>query len=69
MTGATQDVSRGLEAEARVRFKARRVEPFTHVGGEGSTQELLPLPLLGLSGVATMLEVLQSAAKVLDVVL
>lgn len=42
---------------------------FTHIGGEGSTQELLPLPLLGLSGVAPMLEILQSTAKVLDVVL
>lgn len=39
------------------------------IGGEGSTQELLPLPLLGLSGVAPMLEILQSTAKVLDVVL
>lgn len=41
----------------------------THVGREGSAQELLPLPLLGLSGVAPMLEILQSAAEVLDVVL
>lgn len=41
----------------------------TYVGREGSTQELLPLPLLGLSGVAPMLKILQSAAKVLDVVL
>lgn len=42
---------------------------FAYVGCEGSTQEFLSLPLLGLSGVASLLKVLQSASKVLDIIL
>lgn len=42
---------------------------LTYVGGEGPAHELLPLPVLGLSGVASVLEILQSGPKVLDIVL
>ena len=41
----------------------------THVGREGTAHELLPLSVLGLSGVASVLEVLQGGPKVLDIVL
>lgn len=40
-----------------------------YIGCEGTTHEFLPLPLLGLSGVTPMLEVLQGGPKVLDIVL
>ena len=42
---------------------------LTHVGREGAAHELLPLSLLGLSGVASVLEILQGGPKVLDVIL
>lgn len=42
---------------------------LSYVGREATAHELLPLSLLGLSGVASVLEVLQGGPKVLDVVL
>lgn len=42
---------------------------LSYVGREGTAHELLPLSLLGLSVVASVLEVLQGGPKVLDVVL
>lgn len=41
----------------------------TYIGGEGAAHELLPVSILGLSGVASLLEVLQGGAKVLDIIL
>lgn len=42
---------------------------LTYVGCEGSAHEFLPLSLLGLSGIASMLEILQGGPKVLDIIL
>lgn len=42
---------------------------LTYVGREGSAHEFLPLSLLGLSGVASVLEILQGGPKVLDIIL
>ncbi len=42
---------------------------LSYVGREGAAHEFLPLPLLGLSGVASVLEILQGSSKVLDIIL
>lgn len=41
---------------------------LTHVGCEGTAHEFLSLPLLGLFGVAPMLEILQGAPEVLNII-
>lgn len=40
-----------------------------YIGCEGTTHEFLPLSLLGLSGITSMLEVLEGGPKVLDIIL
>lgn len=42
---------------------------LTYVGCEGSAHEFLPLSVLGLSGIPSMLEILQGGPKVLDIIL
>lgn len=42
---------------------------LSYVGREGTAHEFLPLSLLGLSGVAPVLEILQGSSKVLDIIL
>lgn len=46
-----------------------QIGALTHVGRECTAQEFLPLSLLGLSGIAAVLEMLQRGPKVLNIIL
>lgn len=45
------------------------IRQFTYIRGEGAAHEILPLSLLGLSGIASVLEILQGTPEVLDIIL